>query len=33
VMADSQTFSKHLLGLYDRYLAYTHGYAPVSTQT
>ena len=33
VMVDQQTFSKHLLGLYDRYKAYTHGYAPVSTSS
>ena len=30
VMADSQTFSRHLLTLYDRYRAYSQGYGAVS---
>ena len=29
VMADSQSFTRHLLGLYDRYKIYSQGYSPI----
>ncbi len=29
VMADSQSFTQHLLGLYSRYKIYSQGYSPI----